>query len=330
MGSKRTAPGLKKEEKVFSRILILHTGGTISSKVSKTGGVDVSSISKKDKKEERTLFSILSENLNFVYLNKLIQEIQNVKTHPLQAIIITHGTDTLPYTACFLSFFFSSLSFPLFLVGAQKSPDRPTSERELLLKNIKKKISLFKCGVFVPVFSEKTKKIEFIPGIYCKKIHTSQKKCFIDLSKGCKSKKLERRALENISFSKKIGCIYPTPFTDISLFEQVLTRNKIIIFFGSGMGHLNEKTSSFLNQKKWKKKIFVIVSTCFLGKTNPFIYKTGRKLRAAGFIFSQLPSFEATFAKCSIGYKIKKKKFEEFLNNTNICGELELVENTIL
>ncbi|MDO5726180.1 MAG: asparaginase domain-containing protein [Tissierellia bacterium] len=60
----------------------------------------------------------LSENMTFEKLNILISEMENIDYNKYKGIIITHGTDTMAYTANLLSMLFSDKSIPIVLVGS--------------------------------------------------------------------------------------------------------------------------------------------------------------------------------------------------------------------
>ncbi|MBI2673308.1 Glu-tRNA(Gln) amidotransferase subunit GatD, partial [Candidatus Woesearchaeota archaeon] len=125
----------------YPLISIIHTGGTVASKVDyKTGGV-VSSFEPEDildmfpeleniaNIKSRLLFQMFSEDMEPDHWLILAKEIENEinKLNP-KGIIITHGTDTLAYTAVALSFMLQDLPIPVILVGSQRSVDRPSSD----------------------------------------------------------------------------------------------------------------------------------------------------------------------------------------------------------
>jgi len=130
------------EEKMNEKpvIEILHTGGTIASKVDyETGGVIA-----KFKPEEilelfpelrevaiiksRLITNALSESLRFKHYNRFIDEIVNSINEGCDGIILTHGTDTMAYSSAAISFGIENLKRPVVLVGAQRSSDRPSSD----------------------------------------------------------------------------------------------------------------------------------------------------------------------------------------------------------
>jgi glutamyl-tRNA(Gln) amidotransferase subunit D len=128
-------------------ILILHTGGTIASKVDySTGAVD-SMITPEEllalypelenqKIGSELISNMSSDNMNFSHYNLIAKKIVEVtKKYELKGIILTHGTDTLHYTSAALSFMLKNLPCPLILLGSQRSSDRPSSDASSNLFN---------------------------------------------------------------------------------------------------------------------------------------------------------------------------------------------------
>ena len=140
----------KKNKKIkinssLPKISILHCGGTLASKVEyKTGAVSAK-FSPEDILEmfpelqnlaninSRLVYNILSENIRFNHYNLIAKEIEKELKNKPKGIIITHGTDTLGYTASALSFLLEDLPIPVILVGSQRSSDRASSDSFLNL-----------------------------------------------------------------------------------------------------------------------------------------------------------------------------------------------------
>lgn len=111
------------------KILVVFTGGTIGSAVS-DGWIAPSEdmkyilLNKFREKSNAEIdfdtlepYTILSENLSAENLNALIKCVnENIQRY--DGIIITHGTDTLQYTAAALSFAFGNDCFPIVLVSS--------------------------------------------------------------------------------------------------------------------------------------------------------------------------------------------------------------------
>ena len=111
------------------KILTVFTGGTIGS--TKSEGVIspdsensynlLEMYSKKDKKVEFTAvqpLNILSENMNGKFLTQLYKCISSYDLSRFDGVIVAHGTDTLQYTAAYLSYAFGLCKTPIVIVSA--------------------------------------------------------------------------------------------------------------------------------------------------------------------------------------------------------------------
>lgn len=123
----------------MKRILLVFTGGTIGSTA--TGGtIDTSNSASfkllqlfgqqyHDHANIRfdTLqpIQILSENLAPAAWEIFIEAIESAQLDKYDGIIVTHGTDTLAYTAAALSFYFHVLAKPVLLVSSDYPLDNP-------------------------------------------------------------------------------------------------------------------------------------------------------------------------------------------------------------
>jgi glutamyl-tRNA(Gln) amidotransferase subunit D len=131
---------LSNKEKNLPKISILHTGGTIASKVDyRTGAV-----SSKFKAEEllnlfpelndkaqikaRMIDNIFSEDMRFRNYNIILKAIEEEINEGCEGIIIGHGTDTMHYSAVALQYAMKNIKVPVILVGSQRSSDRASSD----------------------------------------------------------------------------------------------------------------------------------------------------------------------------------------------------------
>jgi L-asparaginase len=94
---------------------------------------------------------LLSENLAPCVWQTLIAAIETEQPENYDGIIITHGTDTLAYTACALSFYFHAIKIPMLLVSSDYSLD---DDRANGLSNFSCAVEFIRqnpiAGVFVP------------------------------------------------------------------------------------------------------------------------------------------------------------------------------------
>lgn len=143
-------------------IEIIFTGGTIGSREYPDGSVSVDDSRNyrliemyrenggKEKFSVSEPYRILSENLGLCELEKLLAAVKAaVKKNP-EGIIVTHGTDTLQYSAAALSYVFSDVKIPIVLVSANYIL---SDERSNGYKNFVGALSFIRCkggtGVFV-------------------------------------------------------------------------------------------------------------------------------------------------------------------------------------
>src|SRR3989344_3246777 len=126
-------------------ISILHTGGTLASRVSyETGAVSASfkaeeilamfpEIENIVNINSSLISNMFSEDMRFSHYNLIAKAIEKEVKKGAHGIIITHGTDTIHYTSAALSFILQDLGIPVILVGAQRSSDRGSSDSGLNL-----------------------------------------------------------------------------------------------------------------------------------------------------------------------------------------------------
>ncbi|MAG78651.1 Glu-tRNA(Gln) amidotransferase GatDE subunit D, partial [archaeon] len=131
---------LKKKGK--KTITILHTGGTVASKVDyETGGVSahfspedliemVPELGKIANIKTELISEMMSEDMMFSDYQKMVSFIKKSKS---DGIILTQGTDTLGYTAAALAFCLEEVNIPVLVVGSQRSSDRGSSDAAMNL-----------------------------------------------------------------------------------------------------------------------------------------------------------------------------------------------------
>jgi len=158
------------------KILVVFTGGTIGSH-QKDGWISTHYATKYElimrykelTKDHETSFeslspyTILSENLSAEELNKLVDCTAENIEKDYDGIIVTHGTDTLQYTAAALSFLFSKCKKPIVLVSAAYPLENPKTNGVENFLGAVKFIEKYKgSGVFVSYKNEGDEKINIL------------------------------------------------------------------------------------------------------------------------------------------------------------------------
>lgn len=147
-------------------ILVIFTGGTIGT-IEKNGYLSTDESTRYtllNKYKENggdakftisSPYTVLSENLSSIELNILQKEIEANLNADYDGIIVTHGTDTLQYTACALEYSFSNSPIPIVLVSSAYPLTNPKANGyinfEAAVEFIKSKLS---AGVFVSYKNE--------------------------------------------------------------------------------------------------------------------------------------------------------------------------------
>ncbi|MBI2138270.1 Glu-tRNA(Gln) amidotransferase subunit GatD, partial [Candidatus Woesearchaeota archaeon] len=176
----------------FPTISILHTGGTIASKVDyETGGV----IARFEPEEllanypelfrianikSRLVSKMFSEDMRFGHYKLMIKAIEDEIKAGADGIILTHGTDTLAYTSAALAFALENLPIPIILVGAQRSSDRGSNDAAMNLicaANFITKTDFAGVAICMHETSEDTT-AAILPACKTRKLHTSRRDAF--------------------------------------------------------------------------------------------------------------------------------------------------------
>ncbi len=121
-------------------IYLLSTGGTIASKVDYVTGAVHPRMSADEilttyprlrahgPYHSISLMRILSEDMHPIHWTTMARGVADAFRAGAEGVVIAHGTDTMGYSAAALSFALQDLPGPVLLTGAQRSPDRGSSE----------------------------------------------------------------------------------------------------------------------------------------------------------------------------------------------------------
>lgn len=340
---------IKKEKKGLPKIIILHTGGTIASKIDYRTGAVSAKISAKEILEmfpelgkianidARVVFQMFSEDMMSEHWLILAKEVVKEIEKGVDGIIITQGTDTLHYTSAALSFMIQDSPIPIILTASQRSSDRGSSDSFLnLICSVKFAAQSDWSGVAVCMHSSpEDRECSILAGTKCRKLHTSRRDAFKSINSRplalvtkesikfvtenyIRKDKL-RKPEVNICFNDNIALIKFYPSFGIKELEFYKDYDGIV-FEGTGLGHiginvLDEHTKDHAKMlellKKLNKhgKILVMASQCIFGRVNMNVYSTGRDLLKAGFISARDMLAETAFVK--LGWILGHKEYSK-------------------
>lgn len=339
------------ENKDLPKVALISTGGTIASKIDyRTGGVhaalsaselyaSVPELANHASIDPEVLLSEYSENLKPEHWTMMADRVaEKVKSGKYRGIVVSHGTDTMHYTAAALSFALQNLPVPVVLVGAQRSSDRPSSDAALNLLGA----TVFAAkseyaGVFVAMHaSASDDAIACHVATRVRKNHTSRRDAFesIDVTPVAL---VRNNAVEmqksDISLARRSegNLIAKTKFDDrVALMKYHLGFNprmiehvaeagyKAIILEGTGLGHVSKECFPALKKAVDADIIVCMTSQCIWGRVSMTVYDTGRDLLDIGVIplsdmISETATVKAMWALANT--KDVKKIMQENLAN---------------
>lgn len=343
-----------------STIAILHTGGTIASKVDyRIGGVTASftdedfismfpEINKIANIKSTLVSNIMSEDVRFVHYKKIASAILKEIKNGVDGVIVGHGTDTLAITSAALTFVFENLPIPILLVGSQRSTDRGSTDAAVNLICAAEFIAKTDfAGIAICMHETiSDNSCIILPPTKTKKMHTSRRDAFKPINDtiiarvNYETRKIEfvkkdyeRRGNKNlivkINFEDKVAIVkaYPNMYPDIiNCLEG--KKYKGIVLEGSGLGHsptnIEENLPNYDSLKKFidSGAIVVVTSNCIFGSVHRDIYVNTRRLGNIGCIFGKDMTTETAFVKLAwlLG-NYKKEEVKELIIQ-NLRGEI--------
>lgn len=295
------------------KILLLSTGGTIASRVDyRTGSVtpalsaqelnaSVPELAEIANIDAEVLFSEYSENLTPDHWLKIAQKLDSLAKSDYTGILVAHGTDTMQYTAAYLSFALAGFPKPIVLVGSQRSSDRPSSDAAInLICAARFIVDSQTSGVFVAMHnSENDNDVACHLGTRVRKNHTSKRNAFETVGAEPAFVVLEDKIMQNfhdayfkqkqyvpkIGIDTKAALVKYHPGYDPKLVEDLLDRGyKAIIFEGTGLGHIGRIMYDVVKKAKQKGVFVGMSSQCLDGRVNMAVYESGRDLMHLGVV----------------------------------------------
>ncbi|MEM1515852.1 MAG: Glu-tRNA(Gln) amidotransferase subunit GatD, partial [Candidatus Bathyarchaeia archaeon] len=283
-------PGLPK-------VSIISTGGTIASRVDyRTGAVrpvmsasdlysivpelaDIAII------ETEILFNIFSEDMVPRHWSGMAEAAARHIKSGVHGVVITHGTDTMGYSAAALSFALQNLPVPVILVGAQRSSDRPSSDAALNLIGAVLAASRAPFAE-VSVAMHETPSDESIVlhrGARVRKCHTSRRDAFktinasplarivgneiIMLTDEYRSRDPNRELILKPRFDERTALIKYYPGLRPDVIDWYVSEGyRGIVLEGTGLGHVRRECFPAIERAIKSGVIVAMTSQCIWGR----------------------------------------------------------------
>ncbi|MBL7055416.1 Glu-tRNA(Gln) amidotransferase subunit GatD [Candidatus Woesearchaeota archaeon] len=366
----------KKESKKDSKkptISILHTGGTIASKVDyRTGGV-VSKFSPEEilemfpelkgiaNIESRLISNMFSEDMRFKHYSLICKAIEEEVKENVDGIILTHGTDTMGYSAAALSFALENINIPLIIVGSQRSSDRGSTDAASNLIAAAKFITGSAFAGVAVCMHENTNDSDclIMPATKTRKIHTSRRDAFkvvndrpiarvnyesgkINFLNNYAKKSKSDKLLIKDNFEEKVGFLKCHPNMFPEQFEFFKSYKGLIIE-GTGLGQapvgnpneltkIHEKNLKAIENVAKSGCVVVMSSQCIFGRVHMHVYSGAIDLQKVGVISGEDMLPETAFIKLAWLLGNFKKDEVKDLVTKNLRGEINerLLEDEFL
>ena len=296
------------------KVSIISTGGTIASRVDyRTGAVqpaltaadlasvvpELSSIAEID---THILFSEYSESIGPTHWKGMAEEVAKKIANGAEGVVISHGTDTLHYTAAALSFGLEGIPVPVILVGAQRSSDRPSSDAA---SNLTGAVALAAradmATIGVAMHRDLSDHIIVAHrGTRVRKCHTSRRDAFksinsdhlasynlktgqIELANEAAKRDRSRKLVLKPRFDQHAYLIKFYPGMNPGIIDSaVSTGARGIVLEGTGLGHVSGHLFDSVKRALKQEVPVFMASQTIWGRVDMNVYNTGRDLLNLG------------------------------------------------
>lgn len=330
------------------KILIINTGGTLSSVMKENGMAP--GLSTEDMLTELRMvsgdadlaftdfLSVDSANImpsDWVNLaNKIGEEAASY-----DGIVVIHGTDTLAYTSSMLSFMLTNIAIPVVITGSQLSMKHPVADA---MENCRLAIYMA-CAGYPGVYVAFNRKV--ILGCRASKVRTLSFDAFESInypnvaevsSLGLKVDSRvvpERHGIFKVQseISDKVAVIKMHPGIKSDILRPIAAAGyKGVYIEAFGLGGMPFREDNFIEalEDLIDQGVAVLVGTqCRYEGSNLNIYETGKRAREIGVMEAYDMTTEAAVTKLmwALGQTEKLDEIREYFK-VSLCGEVDIQE----
>ncbi len=332
------------------RILPIHAGGTIASVGTATGFKPKLSFADLLSRADRELvgdrliakaqsplgeFGIDSASMQLQHIQKIAKTICDSYEHH-DAFIVTHGTDTLAYTASMLSFMLQGIQKPVIVTGAQKTLEDENSDVIENLETALLAASTPNCGVWVAFNKKVIKAVRATKidiGVECLDAFASNLRDEIQVSDFLlNDHAVNKGQVETFSVQTSedvdIFCLTHTtnPLTLSHYLENSDLKAFIVLIYGMS-GHREDLMGVLSRWANDNETIVIAKTHSPYGSTDLSKYELGVKALQMGVLSALDMTLESVFAKTCLllAQGVVRQEFNKqfYLNR---CGELDEVQ----
>ncbi|QGA80227.1 Glu-tRNA(Gln) amidotransferase subunit GatD [Candidatus Nanohalobium constans] len=341
-------------------ILVLHTGGTIASRVSyEEGGVKPAfdpedlvqmypELAEEVNLHSEVVAQMLSEDMEPGHWQDIAETIDEVKDD-YDGIILGHGTDTMSWTGAGLSLMLQNLDTGVMIVGSQRSSDRPSTDAKMNMYCASRFLTETDFTGFGVCMHETSSDdtCNILPPQKVRKMHTSKRDAFKPInaeklgSVNYQTGRIEtnfdqddEEYEKNTELDEEVGVLKVRPGMKPKEIEFLIEQDYSgVVIEGTGLGHMpvnafDEKTQHHEDileklEKLSEDTVVVLASQCLDGRTDMNVYDAGIKIQDAGVIESQDMHPELAYVKLmwSLGQTDSMEDAKEVFQE-NVNGEI--------
>ena len=272
-------------------------------------------------------FTILSENLEPSYLERLVNFISSKAAEGYDGIIVTHGSDTLSYSSAMLGLCLHGLGIPVVITASDYVPDDPASNA---LYNFSAAAALacrMKSGVctvyknpcckrgnvFIPTRLEQADRINDIfsyagstPAAVTDEYgNIEQNTDILTELESCPA----MPQLSQISLKKRVMLLHPSPAAD---YDNITFSpdTAAVLHLTYHSGTIPERAAEFISKCRKQNIPFFL---CSLKRSSQALYETSSRLMALGAVPLYDITEESAYAKLLLAVNLFPDNIEGFM-----------------
>ncbi|MCT8337975.1 Glu-tRNA(Gln) amidotransferase subunit GatD [Methanoculleus sp. Afa-1] len=331
-------------------LAVISTGGTIASRVDYRSGAVMSQFSASDilraipelgdvaRYRDRQIASILSENMKPALWRELARAVYDEIRTGVTGVIVTHGTDTMAYSAAAVRFMLKT-PVPIVFVGSQRSADRPSSDNAMNTL-CSAAVAAGDLGEVAVVMHATTNddRCAIHRATRVRKMHTSRRDSFqsmgmeplgyVDypsLSVTLSDEAVRRGAQEpelHDALEERCALLHFYPGMPASVLD-VFEGYAGLVISGTGLGHVATDWVPKVREMIEDGTTVVMTSQCLHGRVCDRVYNTGRDLLAAGVVEGEDMLPEAALVKLMwvLGNERDPERAKTLIE-TDLAGEI--------
>ena len=278
----------------------------------------------------RDVFSMDSSNIQPEEWTKLARAVDEVM-HDCDGVVITHGTDTMGYTAAALSYMLLGQQKPVILTGSQLPLGAPLSDAETNLSCALEAACHGVPGTYV-CFARK-----LILGTRAVKTRTTSFDAFDSVNRSLagtidsegvhflRPQKIENKYKLRPEVDSRVFLLKLIPGTQPDVMDYVLQagyRGLVIEAFGlGGLHYIRRNLVDKLHMLREKGVRVLVVTQCMYEKADLSIYEVGNQMLKADVISGMDMTTEAAVTKMM--WALRTDDPDAWLSR-NLCGELRV------